>query len=74
VPQRRPQAQPRAWSATERAEVLEVLHSERFADAAPATVYATLLDDGTYLASESTMYRLSGSSCSSGRGARRHPD
>ena len=58
VPQRRPQAQPRALSATERAKVLEVLHSERFADAAPATVYATLLDEGTYLASESTMYRL----------------
>jgi putative transposase len=58
VPQRRPQAQPRALSVTERAKVLEVLHSERFADAAPATVYATLLDEGTYLASESTMYRL----------------
>ena len=38
--------------------MLEVLHSERFADAAPATVYATLLDEGTCLASESTMYRL----------------
>jgi putative transposase len=57
---RRPaaQAQPRALTEQERAEVLEVLHSERFADAAPATVYATLLDEGTYLASESTMYRL----------------
>jgi putative transposase len=58
VPQRRAQAQPRALSEGERAAVLEVLHSERFADAAPATVYATLLDEGTYLASESTMYRL----------------
>jgi putative transposase len=38
--------------------VLDVLHSERFADAAPAAVYATLLDEGVYLASESTMYRL----------------
>ncbi len=57
---RRPaaQAQPRALSEQERTEVLEVLHSERFADAAPATVYATLLDEGTYLCSESTMYRL----------------
>lgn len=35
-----------------------MLHSERFADAAPATVYATMLDEGVYLASESTMYRL----------------
>ncbi|MBE1609998.1 hypothetical protein HEB94_006846 [Actinopolymorpha pittospori] len=55
---RAPQVQPRALSGAERAAVLEVLHSERFADAAPATVYATLLDEGTYLASESTMYRL----------------
>jgi putative transposase len=55
-PQR--QRQPRALTADEQATVLEVLHSERFADAAPATVYATLLDEGTYLASESTMYRL----------------
>jgi putative transposase len=35
-----------------------VLHDERFVDAAPATVYATLLDEGTYLASESSMYRI----------------
>jgi putative transposase len=27
-------------------------------DSAPAQVYATLLDEGTYLASQSTMYRL----------------
>jgi putative transposase len=56
--QRRPQRQPRALTEQERAEVLAVLHSERFADSAPAAVYATLLDEGTYLASESTMYRL----------------
>jgi putative transposase len=37
---------------------LEVLHSDRFCDESPATVYATLLDEGTYLASPSTMYRL----------------
>jgi putative transposase len=35
-----------------------VLCSERFCDAAPAQVWATLLDEGTYLASISTMYRL----------------
>jgi hypothetical protein len=34
------------------------LHQERFWDAAPATVYATLLDEGSYLCSVSTMYRL----------------
>jgi putative transposase len=38
--------------------VLEVLHSERFVDLAPAQVYATLLDEGVYLASVRTMYRL----------------
>jgi putative transposase len=38
--------------------VLEVLHAERFWDAAPATVYATLLDEGSYLCSTSTVYRL----------------
>ena len=55
---RRPQIQPRALSEAERATVLTTLHCERFADTAPATVYATLLDEGTYLCSESTMYRL----------------
>lgn len=47
-----------ALSDAERAAVREVLHSERFLDAAPAEVYATLLDEGTYLASERTMYRI----------------
>jgi putative transposase len=42
----------------ERAAVLEVLRSERFADMAPATIYATLLDEGVYLCSEATKYRL----------------
>ncbi len=50
--------QPAALTAQERAEVLAVLHSERFADAAPAQVWATLLDENVYLASESTFYRL----------------
>jgi putative transposase len=38
--------------------VLEQLHSARFVDSSPAEVWATLLDEGTYLASERTMYRL----------------
>jgi putative transposase len=53
-----PRVHPRALSAPERAAVLDVLHSPRFQDAAPATVYATLLDEQVYLASERTMYRL----------------
>jgi putative transposase len=48
----------RALSEPERARVLEALHSPRFADSSPAEVWATLLDEGTYLASERTMYRL----------------
>lgn len=58
VTERRRAAQPRALSGTERAEVLETLHSERFVDESPATVWATLLDEGRYLASPATMYRL----------------
>jgi putative transposase len=53
-----PAPQPRALSAAEQARVLEVLHAERFWDTAPASVYATLLDEGSYLCSTSTMYRL----------------
>ena len=49
---------PNALSREERAAVLDILHSERFVDRAPAQVWATLLDEGTWLASESTMYRL----------------
>jgi len=56
VPVRTPQ--PRALSEPERAAVLEVLHHSDHIDEAPATVYAKLLDEGTYLASTSTMYRL----------------
>ena len=56
--QRRRAVQPRALSEDERAQVLEVLHSDRFVDESPATAWATLLDEGTYLASPSTMYRL----------------
>jgi putative transposase len=38
--------------------VLSVLHQERFQDRAPAAVHATLLDEGHYLCSVRTMYRL----------------
>jgi putative transposase len=55
----RPRPTPdRALSAAERERVLEVLHSERFVDCSPAQVWATLLDENTYLCSERTMYRL----------------
>jgi putative transposase len=51
--------QPRnALSLAERAAVLDVLNSERFADLAAPQVFAQLLDEGVYLCSLSTMYRL----------------
>ena len=55
---REPARQPRALTEAEEAEVLAVLHSERFVDMAPAEVYAVLLDEGIYLCSVPTMYRL----------------
>lgn len=38
--------------------MIATLNNERFCDKAPAQIWATLLDEGTYLASVSTMYRL----------------
>lgn len=51
-------SQPRALSPAERSTVLALLHEPRFADLAPAEVYATVLDEGRYVCSERTMYRL----------------
>jgi putative transposase len=56
IPPRR--LSPRALTDAERAAVLAVLHEPRFVDLAPAEVYATLLDEGRYLCSERTMYRV----------------
>ena len=49
---------PRALGADERQAVLDVLHEPRFVDLAPVEVYATMLDEGLYLCSERTMYRI----------------
>ena len=49
---------PNALSEQERAAVLAVLASDRFVDKSVAYVWATLLDEGVYLASQSTMHRL----------------
>ncbi len=55
----RPRPMPaRALSGPERQQVLEVLHSERFVDVSPEETWATLLDEGTYLCSTRTMYRI----------------
>jgi putative transposase len=49
---------PLALSLCEQQHVLDTLHGERFADKAPQEVYAALLDDGSYLCSVRTMYRI----------------
>jgi putative transposase len=74
--EKRPRPKPvMALSDAERAAVLGQLHSERFVDASPAQVYATLLDEGTYLASERTMYRVLAAAGETGerRAQLRHP-
>jgi putative transposase len=48
----------RRLSDAERQAVLDMLHESRFADQPPAQVYAKLLDEGCYLCSVRTMYRL----------------
>ena len=53
-----PRPVPRALPAAERQHVLAVLNDARFADLPPAEVYATLLDEGKYLCSIRTMYRV----------------
>ena len=56
---RRPRPAPAGRSSEpERERCSVVLHSERFVDSSPAQVWATLLDEGRYLCSERTMYRL----------------
>lgn len=49
---------PLALSPIEKRSVLDTLYSERFQDKTPYEVYASLLDDGIYYCSISTMYRL----------------
>ena len=56
---RRPRPAPaNGLSEPERQHILDVLRSPEFCDLAPAQVWARLLDDGVYLCSISTMYRL----------------
>jgi putative transposase len=57
LPRRRP-SPGRALVLQEGQEVLDILHSEEFRDKAPQEVYAALLDQGQYLCSIRTMYRL----------------
>ena len=54
-PRKRPA---RALDEAERERVLDVLAGPRFVDRSPGEVVATLLDEGQYLCSERTMYRI----------------
>ncbi len=51
-------ASPRALTDLERHRVLDLVHEPRFADLSVPQVYATLLDEGRYLCSPRTMYRI----------------
>ena len=51
-------AHPAKLSASEEQAVLDVLSEDRFVDVGITEVYATLLDQGVYLCSESTMHRI----------------
>lgn len=66
---------PLALADEERQAILTVLHSERFVDRAPATIYAKLLDDGVHLCSVRTMYRIlaEADEIRERRNQRRHP-
>jgi putative transposase len=55
---RRPFHHPAELSEQEREQVLAVLDSPQFADKSPGQVWAILLDEGVYLCSQATMYRL----------------
>jgi putative transposase len=57
-PRKRRPRPPLALSEAERSVLLLILNSERFADLAPAAVFAILLDEGRYHGSVRTMYRL----------------
>jgi putative transposase len=56
--QQRKASKHRRLSDEERTAVRAVLNGERFVDKAPAQIFAALLDDGVYLCSISTMYRI----------------
>jgi putative transposase len=66
---------PRALTDGEREVIVDVLHEPRFVDLAPAEVVATLLDEGRYVCSERTMYRILAANreVRERRGQLRHP-
>lgn len=76
-PEPKPRPRPaRALSDEERVRVLATLDSDEFMDKAPAQVYAKLLEEGEYLCSERTMYRVleENDQVRERRDQRRHPE
>lgn len=65
----------RSLSSEECQAILDTLHSERFIDRAPAEIVNTLLDEGVYLGSVRTFYRILGrnNEVKERRAQRRHP-
>jgi len=51
-------APPLALSEEEEKAILQILHEERFVDLAPPEIYSKLLDEGKFLCSVRTMYRI----------------
>ncbi|MFT5041947.1 MAG: putative transposase [Hyphomicrobiaceae bacterium] len=74
-PRRRRPSPPRRLPDHERQEILDTLHEPRFADLAPAQVYAILLEEGRYLCSIRTMHRVLAENAElrERRNQRRHP-
>ena len=64
---------PLAFSSAEQDVLLGLLNSERFADVAPAAVFAILLDEGRYHGSIRTMHRLLAARNQTGERRRQHP-
>jgi len=56
APARKPS--PRALSSAERQEVFDLAHDQRFADLALPQIHAITLDEGRYICSQRTMYRV----------------
>ena len=54
----RPHRSARGLSASEEQHVLDVVHEDRFADRAPRAIVAVLIEEGVYLCSVRTMYRI----------------
>jgi len=67
---------PRKLSSDEEGQVLSYLTSERFLDRSVPEVYATLLDEGVYLCSVRTIYRIlkKHQAVRERRNQRRHPE